>query len=268
MSDRVRRQLKHYFEIGEAKKTYRCYISSGGDADDNIGTRLHLAFSPWSLIVRLPQILKPAQRKVQASYWSAEDTARMGQDWYRKYVRREYGFYLFENHFNIMYGEQAMTSHTQKRWSTFLPWTCWRLHRYSLYDASWHLFWTSTAQRDLHSEEGQAIYERERHAEGAVPKKICYCVDYDSAVIIATCYIAECEWRLGEGKWSWLSKFWKPQVRRSLDMLFDKEVGAGKHSWKGGIVDAGIEMSEFETPLSAFMRFCGKHNLQIAGELK
>lgn len=80
--------------------------------------------------------------------------------------------------------------------------------------------------------------------------------DFDGQMIIATCMIEEREWHRGRGWFQWLKYFYKPKIRRSLDLKFSEEVGPEKGSWKGGTVGHGIDMLPGETPEMAFRRYC------------
>lgn len=77
-----------------------------------------------------------------------------------------------------------------------------------------------------------------------------YIDSYDNTEVNATISISEMEWRpLG---FKWTSMFAK--VRRSIDISFDKEVGKGKRSWKGGTVGCSYELLPNETPYECLKR--------------
>lgn len=66
---------------------------------------------------------------------------------------------------------------------------------------------------------------------------------YDGEVIPCTFWIEEIEWRL---KWlGWTGLFKK--VRRSIAIVFEREVGKDKGSWEGGCMGCGYPMLPGET---------------------
>ena len=52
---------------------------------------------------------------------------------------------------------------------------------------------------------------------------------------------------------SWLP--WVKMTHRELDLSFDKELGSGKGSWKGGTIGGSAPMLENETPEEALERY-------------
>ena len=84
-----------------------------------------------------------------------------------------------------------------------------------------------------------------------------YTDKYDNTEIPTRIYVDEREWR---PKWlMWTSRFAK--VRRSIDIHFDKEVGARKGSWKGGTIGCGYNMLPNEEPLDCLKRMEKERNL-------
>lgn len=77
-----------------------------------------------------------------------------------------------------------------------------------------------------------------------------YTDKYDGEVIPCTFWVEEREWR---PKWlTWTGK-WK-DVDRYIEIVFDKEVGRRKGSWKGGCIGCGYSLKEGETPMECIQR--------------
>jgi hypothetical protein len=91
--------------------------------------------------------------------------------------------------------------------------------------------------------------------------------DYDGAEITATTHIEEREWKRGEKWCSWLSLFYRPMIRRSLDIDYSAEVGPRKGSWKGGTIGCSINMLPGELHDDAFIRHCVKEGLTYMGRM-
>lgn len=230
------------------------FILSSGDNGDYPGCKLHIVFWKWSVVIDLPSIIKPDVLRVRGQYN------------YDDYIERQYGFYLFENHFNILYGRGDANFHrdefgSEQRWSCFLPWGEWRHVRHSLYDLTGKLFFTQYTSP--YKRERGFSYDTFRMWEEKAPKAVFKFLDFDGEEIGATTHIEEREWHRGDRWCKWLSLFFKPLIRRNLDIQFDKETGPKKGSWKGGTIGHGIEMEQNELHESAFRRYCQAHRMQL-----
>ena len=90
--------------------------------------------------------------------------------------------------------------------------------------------------------------------------------DFDGERIECTTMIEEREWLRG-AKWTeWLSLFYPPKVRRSLELEFSKETGSRKGSWKGGTMGHSIDLEPGELHESGFRRYCAKNGMTFVGE--
>lgn len=234
-------------------KALHAYLSSGDD-DECRGCTFNLAFSKWYITIPLPQIIKPFREWQDTSkyewggpnggYWSTHP--------------RQYGAYLFENHLYFKLGPQTNDSLTTKSWSCFLPWGEWRFVRFSLYGLNGEHFWTQAGDG-----RGARNWDEQSAQEKLVPKHVFQFLDYDGERIEATTHIEEREWKRGEKWCKWLSLFYAPKVRRSLDIEFSKEVGDRKGSWKGGIMGTGIDLLPGELHEAGFRRYCHKNGLTM-----
>jgi hypothetical protein len=227
------------------------FVLDSGDGEYP-GCTLNISFLKWNMYWKLPAIIKPDLLKIRGQYN------------YDELIDRRYGFYLFENHFNVMFGRGDANFHRdihgdEQRWSCFLPWAEWRHVRHSLYGLDGeHLF--SQFDKDKIPNRHDAF----RDEEAKTPKRVFKFLDYDGEEIEATTHIEEREWHRGEKWFKWLSLFFKPLVRRSLNIQFNKETGRRKGSWKGGTVGHGIDMEPGELHDAAFRRYCQSHNMTFS----
>lgn len=225
------------------------------------GCHLRLRGFGHTLIIELPQVIKPWRRWVDTSHYSWSTNPRGG---YWDEYSNEYGFILSDGFLQVYLGPQTDDSLTTKSWNKFLPWTQWRFVRETWYDEAGEHAHTirQSAKR------GAMISERvEFEMKGNLPKVAFLFSDYDGEVITATTCISESEYRLGEQWFKWLSLFSRPRIHRSLDLKFSKEVGREKGSWKGGTTGHSIELMPGELHESAFIRYCQQHKLTFIGTL-
>lgn len=217
------------------------FILTSGDGDERDGCCLRLQAFGATLICELPPIIKPWRRWVdlRGKEWAH------GEGYWDQHAR-EYGFTLSDGHLYIPLGAQTHDSTTTQSWSCFLPWTQWRQIAHRIYNADGSLAGDVARQPwDIH-----------RTVTDAASKVRFAIEDFDSQEIIATTYIEEREWRLGEGWFRWLGYIAPKKRRRSLSISFDKETGPEKGSWKGGTTGTGIEMQPGEMHEAAMRRYC------------
>lgn len=83
---------------------------------------------------------------------------------------------------------------------------------------------------------------------------------FDNEEIIVTCYKSSRTWEYGGSYYIFrlLMKLFKNDVTDyDIEIKFNKGVGAGKDSWKGGVVGAGFNLKDTtETIEDALKRFC------------
>lgn len=252
---------------GSGYRHFAVILKSGKDEDDDVGqsSSCHLRISAWSmsLLIALPEIIKPWKRKVIAESWSESDIKRMGRNWYWDITPREYGFSYSEGFLQVYYGRATDDSSTEQRKSWFLPWTQWRHVRHSFYGlAGEHLYDEPQGSKaKLGDKEWRDRWEEERAREDAVPTISFAFKDYDGQELCAVTKIEEREWRFGAGWFKWLSLFRRPKIQRSLDLRFSGETGRRKGSWKGGTLGHSIEMLTGELHEAAFRRYCLKNEM-------
>lgn len=227
-------------------------LSSADDEDRKCNLRISLF--GWTVIARLPEVIKPYRRKVKATYWDAATIERMGRDWYYDIERREYGFTASEGHVSIMFGRQTNDSCTEQRMGWFIPWQQWRFVRYTLFDLSGKIVFEERGK-------GSRNWDARYAAEKAVENATFNFLDFDGEALSAGTHVEEHEWRFGEGWFKWLSLFRRPKIRRSLDIRFSGETGKRKGSWKGGTIGHSIDMLPDEMPEAAFRRYCAQNEM-------
>jgi hypothetical protein len=221
------------------------------------GCVLRLFLYAGTLLVGLPQaVLKPHVTRVKATYWSAEDIARIGRDWYPEVHARSYGIHYAERSLHIHYGPQTLDSGTSKSRVFFIPWLEWRQVRHSIYTPEGGLFANLS---------GIDNWQAQEILRDACPVQRFRFADIDGEEIVATCRLEERERKLGTSWCKWLSLFRRAKVSRALNLRFSAEVGPQKGSWKGGTVGHGIEMKPGETVTDAFRRYCDQQKLKFIG---
>ena len=226
-------------------------LSSRDDEDRPANIRAQIG--SLAILAPLPDwLIRPRKTKVRVKYWSAEDIARMGRDWYWQIDEREFGFTASEGALHIHYGAQTNEWPGSKSKCFFYPWKSWRLVRHTLFD-----------DRGLRFAElpGFGDWEERHKVQDACPTVRFAFQDFDGEEIEATTRIEEVEHKLGEGRWKWLSLFRRSQVTRHLDIQFSSEVGKRKGSWKGGTVGHSITMRSDEDHEAAYRRYCDDHGL-------
>ena len=242
------------FSISETYRPIYVGILSGrSDDDDGLQPSLRVSAFGYTLIMRTPSIIKESRKKV---YIKNHPDPESG--WYWEVFEREYGFNYFENHLTINFGLQTHSSDTTQDWGIFLPWGEWRRIRSDLYDEN-GMLWAET--EELSYPESSAVRNK-------CPKRSFVFKDYDGEEIVATTFIRELEFRRGIGWFKWLSLFCKSMIHRWLNVTFSKETGVKKGSWKGGIIEHSIQMSDNkELHESAFRRYCEENNMTFLHEL-
>ena len=233
--------------------------------DEHPGNTLTAYAFGWVGRIRLPNLLRPYRRKVNATYWDAATIKHMGRDWYWEIFPREIGFCLHAGHFSLHYGAQTNSSDTTKSRGWFLPWTQWRQVRYSLYDQSGILDWQEINDR----RDGKVVKFEERwEAEKACPTVDFLVRDYDGLEVVARTRIEEREWHAGTGWFKWVAFFRSPRISRHLRIEFDKEVGPEKGSWKGGLRGTSINLQSFELHNLGMDRYCAGTHKSKSGQYR
>lgn len=235
-------------------------VTSANDEDRRAYARAHLA--GFTLLAPLPNwLIRPHKVKVVARGWDAETIKRMGRDWYWDIHERQFGAYTAEGALHVHYGASTHDSSTDRSRCFFFPWRSWRIIRHSLYGCDGQHFADLLHDAPFSSDGWKA---RQRTQDECPTVSFAF-LDFDGEQITVTTKIEEREWKLGEGRWRWLSIFRRPRVTRSLDITFSSEVGERKGSWKGGTIGHSIEMLPGELHEDAFRRYCPKEGLTFIG---
>ncbi|ALJ15328.1 3-oxoacyl-[acyl-carrier protein] reductase [Sphingopyxis macrogoltabida] len=236
-------------------------LATGGDEDSAHNT-LRFMLRGWTVMLKLPEIIKPYRRKV---HYSTPDIIAQAQaagrdTFYWDQHRREFGFSAAEGAVHWHYGPQTHDSTTTKSKCWFYPWREHQCIRHSIYDLDGDLF-AHLPEWGFRSKNGWAA----RNAlQDACPVAKFEFDDFDGERISATCRIEEMEWKRGKGIFRLLF-LGRNSVARSLDLRFSSEVGQRKGSWKGGTIGHSIEMLPGELHEAAFRRYCEKQGLTFVG---
>jgi hypothetical protein len=236
----------------------KAILLGSGDGDEYAGCRLRISGFGGTLIVALPQIIKPWREWVDTSKYSWSDNPNGG---YWDLHKREYGFSLHEGFLNLSLGRVTNDSSTEQRKGYFLPWTQWRCVAHRFYDDKGELALTDSSSGPQSIEASRDRWA----AQDAVPTVSFNFKDFDGEAITASTRIEEYEHRLGEGWFKWLSLIRKARVRRSLGIKFSGETGKRKGSWKGGTLGHGISMEPGEMHEAAFQRYCKENSMTYEG---
>lgn len=241
----------------------RIVLTSGdGPHGDYEGCKLNIAFWKYYITITLPAIVKP--KKVKKVY-----TYNGEQKEYDKYLEKEYGISLYDNHVSIYYGVQEDSYYNEGKnrqyYGFFLPWGELRFIRHTIYNPEGEIFWE---EYNRHEANIINFTKRKRRSKvGAweirefVSKPVFIFKDFDGEEITADCVVEEREWLHGVKWCKFLSLFKKPLIHRVIDISFHKEIGKRKGSWKGGTIGHSIEILPDETIEDAFKRYCQKYEM-------
>lgn len=229
-------------------------LGSGADGRGR-GCRLRLHGFGHTLIIALPQIIKPFRRWVDTSRFS--DNPKGG---YWDEHEREYGATAAEGAVHLHYGEQTNEWPGSKSKVWFFPWREHRMVRHSLYDLEGDHF-ADLPEWGFRHKNG---YAARNALQEACPVARYEFEDFDGERIVATCRMEESEWKRGKGVFR-LLYLGRNRVGRSLDLRFSAEVGKRKGSWKGGTVGHSVDVLPGELHEAAFKRYCEKEGLTFVG---
>lgn len=239
--------------VSRDKRYYKIGIMLSSTDDEGRPANIRLEIGSIALLAPLPNwLIRPKRTKVPARYWSPEDIARIGRDWYWQIDEREFGFTTSEGALHVHYGAQTNEWPGCKSKCFFYPWRCWRLVRRTLLDDRGQRFAELPGFDD---------WEERHKVQDACPTVRFTFQDFDGEEIVATTRMDEAEHKLGEGRWKWLSLFRRSKITRGIDIQFSSEVGERKGSWKGGTIGHGITMQPGEDHEAAFRRYCEEQRL-------
>ncbi len=284
---------KHFGPITYGKSSWNAFRvvldSNGGERDDDdpvdVKTSLTVYVFGWVFRIFLGKLIKPVTYKVKATTWDQATIDRMGRDWYKYSFSKVYGFSISEGYLQIFYGldndnnhytyvdnegfltyglhekDKTYTKVESKRKSWFLPWTQLRTVSYTLYDSNGNIYYQIKDNKGL---KGISYYK----IRDTCPSRKFVLKDYDNEEIIATTFMEETVYKLGEGKFKWVSWFSKPLHFRKLDISFDKETGTEKGSWKGGTIGTSIDAKYCKTHEDAIKLYCAEQHRGKSGKYK
>ncbi|MBB3745005.1 hypothetical protein FHX10_004542 [Rhizobium sp. BK591] len=238
-------------------------ISSGSVDDDEDGCFLRFSCYGFTVIVSLPQIIRPHSEWVDLSDRDWATPRQDGRKGYTQTDERVFGLSYSEGFLQFKLGRSTGDSTTDRTKGYFLPWTQWRYVRKSWFGLDGEHLRTDWESSDM--ETRRNAWQVQREFEDAMPKAVFAFKDFDGEELTATTHLEEMEWRFGTGCFKWLSLFRRRRIRRSLDIQFSGETGRRKGSWKGGTVGHAIEMKKTELHEAAFRRYCSENKMTFVG---
>jgi len=239
------------FTLARWRREFSITLSSGDEEDTPVAKNsLRIIAFGWAIRMALPQIVQPHRVRHEAN-WDEATVKRLGRNHYFETHERKFGVSLSDmgngyDFLQVKFGPEIWDSSTSKSWCMHLPWKMWDCVRHSIYEPDGTHYFTEKPKK----------WDEYYAAKQKCPTSKFRFKDYDGKEITAECIIEEREWHRGEGRFKWLRWFYRPMIRRDLDIRFSEEVGPGKGSWKGGTVGHSIEMLPGETPEQAFRRYC------------
>lgn len=150
-----------------------------------------------------------------------------------------YGIYIFEHTLNIHWGRKTILW-----WE--LPFVSWKLVEHCV-DVKNKGF---VDAKIIRKENPNDYYDNDWRREHYNSQVIPYVDSYDGEVVNATIWK---EYRTWKRKWlTWLP-FWEDK-HNYIEIIFDKEVGKEKGSWKGGCIGCGYDLLPGEDPVDCLKR--------------
>ncbi len=211
----------------------------------------------WGFRLLLPQLFKPVAIKVVPN-WPSEQIARIGRDHYYSYFNRVWGFSIYENTFQLMWGVQGASEWNfpsalkEKSWFCLIPWLSYRPAAHWVFDGNGQLVWEEQFKNTQRAKENNV--KRFELTHQLTPRR--YLVkDFDGEEIVVRVHQEFRKWERGTSWCSWLSWFMKGIARKTIELEFEKEIGQKKGSWKGGLIATGFKMSPGESVDACVERF-------------
>jgi hypothetical protein len=238
------------------KSKYRMYSigvrsrTNEFEADDSCA-RATLWLGNYVAALKLPNCICPPDRWQRFNEFT--------QSYCIEITEREYSLSFIEDTLVLHYGsnpfQEDLYEQTPKvkRKSWLLPWKDWRAVKFELLEPDLKLY------AIVHADEG----ERLDCLRSKVPKLKIVCIDYDGIRVNAEFSLEDTYFILGRGRFAWLGWLTRAKVVRRVDVNFDREVGKGKESWKGGMLACSWSIDRNVSLVEASRNFLTEHNLQI-----
>jgi hypothetical protein len=216
------------------------WISTGSEEDNYNVLYVHLLYPGFYF--HIPKILKMKMY--------CYDYARL--------VSRRYGFNFCEEYLFVYYGINPGIwinndpEHSDRVKLIGYPWNYGIAIRHSFFDIKGNYIYDWKKLSTGYYKVRQEVYNKL-----FVMEKMVNFTDFDGEENAVTISIEEMEWR--RGTTPLLKKlfrpFCKPLINRYIKIEFNKEVGKGKGSWKGGVMGMTFAMRKNETIDECWERF-------------
>lgn len=226
----------HKGEVKEVGVVVRFSFDDDGQPESY--ARLH--FGAWTVVFRVPNVIKPHSAWVDTSKYEWSKGPDSG---YWEHHAREYGLNFGTHEMHWRFGIQVSFWPNKSSGVWFYPWEDRKL--------------ISHNSIDLDGKEHPFDEESKIVAHFLV-------TDYDGEQIEATCHLERRRYRIGKGIWHWL-RLKKTEVFTKLGVQFSGEVGPRKGSWKGGMIASSSIAEPTDTHASAMRKFCETNNLKLIG---
>ncbi len=168
----------------------------------------------------------------------------------------KWGIAIHNNTFWIYKGGDGNWGGGSKWWTWDLPFFTWEHIRHDVQcdfgndDEGQDLRWVP--YDELVHLDGKSVYTPLEENRLVNKYKYNYTDSYDGEVIPCTYWLEEREWRR---KWfTWCNLKWFKKVDRYIEIVFEKEVGKRKGSWKGGCLGCGYTLKPGESPQECIQR--------------
>lgn len=154
-----------------------------------------------------------------------------------------YGIYFFEDAITFCYGGDGNLDGGSRQISWYLPILHYVFikHEVECKDGN-EIYMEDSTNLEYQLDKNSTYIPLNENPKVNV-KRTYFKDPYDGELIYCTYFVETREWR---PKWLTWTKLFQ-YVKKTIDIQFDKEVGSGKGSWKGGTVGCSYIMNPGET---------------------
>lgn len=150
-----------------------------------------------------------------------------------------YGIYIFDHTLNIHWGEKTLVW-----WE--LPFISWKMTEHCIDVKDKGFVDAKIIEKENPKDYYDDDWRKEHHNTQVLP----YIDSYDGEVVNATIWK---EYRIWKRKWLTWFPFWEDR-RDYIEIIFDKEVGKEKGSWKGGCIGCSYNLLPGESAVNCLKR--------------
>ena len=177
---------------------------------------------------------------------------------YKVWMDRKYGFVIRQNgdfhsvYYGIRPDDDSYRGQAPYNFYNYFPgYKHTRLVKSVVFKPNGAVYGSINYRKDIRGKQLSELREIEHN----VPKKNITISDYDGEIITASYHVREDTREHGTGEFKWLSWITKNKKQKYIRLSFDKEVGTGKGSWKGGLLGVTINIEKHESTTEAILRW-------------